>query len=111
MIILTKNYDILGVAISRLVGISIILFSILFVEMKFFGKSMFGFWVKLASSLLLICGITGLVEYAVFANFPTNWLTFIFGCSIGFVVYFILLFIFGIISENEKQLFKRFYAR
>jgi O-antigen/teichoic acid export membrane protein len=111
MIILTKNYDILGVAISRLVGISIILFSILFVEKKFFGKSMFGFWIKLASSLLLICGITGLVEYTVFANFPTNWLTFIFGCSIGFVVYFILLFIFGIISENEKQLFKRFYAR
>lgn len=111
MINLTKNYEILGAAISRLIGISIILFSILFVEKKFFGKALLGFWAKLVGLLTIICLICGGIEYLIFANFQTTWFSFIFSCAIGFVVYFILLFLFGIISENEKQIFRRFYAR
>jgi O-antigen/teichoic acid export membrane protein len=111
MIFLSYDYGIIGVAVARLLGILNFIFAVFVIEKKIFGKVMLRFWLNLIGLLSFICLISGGIEYIVFANFPTNWLTFIFGCAIGFVVYFVLLFLFGIISENEKQLFRKFYAR
>ncbi len=109
--LLTPIYDIVGVAIARVIGVSVITCSILLVEKKFFGKTLWQFWLKLIG-LLFFCGtITATVEHLIFTNFDSNWFVFIFGCSVGFVVYILTLFIFGLISKEEKLLFRKFYAR
>ena len=111
MIVLVDDYGSFGVAIARLSGFTIIFLSIFHVEKMFFGAIQLKFWLK----LFLIFGTAGIlasiVENLVLTNLSLSWIGLILTTLSGGIVYCIVLWLLGFVTEDEKLLFRQVLKR
>jgi len=106
MIVLTDDYGITGVGIARLLGASIFIPTILYVEKRVFGLVQWKFWRR----TLLIVGFgsvcASLVQYFIYQNLAISWINFGGGVIIGGLVFGFCLLIAGFISPHEREWLK-----
>ena len=111
MIGLTESYGNIGVAIGRLAGFAVMFFSTFYVEKWFFGRIQREFWLKLLSILAVSAIFSAVVEKLIISNFALNWLTFVVANLIGGIIYCVVLWLLGFVSEDEKLLLRRVFSR
>ncbi len=104
---LTENYGNIGVAIGRLSGFGMIFFSIFYIEKWFFGAVQGSFWLKLVSILIIPTIFLIAVEELIISYFSLNWTTFFCAGLSGGLVYCLMLWLLGFITEDEKLLVRR----
>jgi O-antigen/teichoic acid export membrane protein len=111
MVWLTESFGSYGVAIGRMAGYATIFFSIFYVEKWFFGKIQIKFWVKILGILAISSIFTALTEKIIINSFRPNWLVFCGATVAGGIVYFLIIWVMGFVTEDEKLLFKRLLSR
>ncbi len=102
MIVLTKNYGILGVGGGRLLGALVLIPAILYIEQKAFGRILWKFWQRNLSITALACLLASIVQLLFFYNLAVTWFSFIFGAIASGMIFSLVLLISGFFSENEK---------
>jgi hypothetical protein len=111
MIVLTDDYGILGVGIARLLGASIFIPTILYVEKKVFGFVLWEFWQR----NLFIVGSSGvsasLIQFFIFQNLAASWVNFGAAVIAGGLVFVLVLLVAGFVSPNEKEWLRGFFNR
>ena len=111
MIALTNNFGNSGIAISRMIGFAVIFFSVFYVEKWFFGKIQSRLWLKLVGVLGVSALLSALVQELLTSNLPMNWFFFLFSVFCGGIIYCLLAWILGFITDDEKLLFKSIIRR
>lgn len=107
MIGLTNSYGEIGVAIGRMLSLTTLIFSIFYVEKWFFGRVQREFWLKLLSVLAVSVVFSAAVEKLIISNFALNWITLVFATICGGLIYCVMLWFLGFITEAEKLLLRR----
>jgi O-antigen/teichoic acid export membrane protein len=111
MIFLTDDYGIAGVGIARMVGASVFIPTILYIEAKVFGRIQWEFWRR----NLFIVGLSSItasvVQYFAFQNLAMSWVNFGGGAIISGLVFGFCLLIAGFVSPNEKEWLKNKFNR
>jgi O-antigen/teichoic acid export membrane protein len=106
MILLAPNYLSFGIALGKLIGVSIIPVTILIVEKWIFGKVLWRFWGKnLILLALVIIGSFYLERFMLDTILQTR---FIFALEAGFIwiCFFLALFLIGFFDSDEKKWLK-----
>ena len=111
MIGLTPVWGNFGIAIGRMTGCALTFFSIFWVEKWFFKEVQFKFWLKVCGILAIAASAAVLTEKFIIQTFTQNWLGFAVATSGGAVVYFLIVWILGFASADEKLLFKNLFSR
>ncbi len=108
---LTESYGNIGVAVGRLSGFVIIFFSIFYVEKWFFGRIQREFWLKLLSNLAVSTIFLIAVEILFIYNFSVGWTSFAFANVCGGIIYCVVLWLLGFVTDDEKLLLDRILSR
>jgi O-antigen/teichoic acid export membrane protein len=111
MIYLTADYGIQGVAIGRLAGFGTLFLSVFYVERWFFKQVQVRFWLRLAGMIGLAMIFAGGLEKIIIANLAVTWLTFFIATLCGGMIYCIVLWLLGFITDEEKILFRQILSR
>ena len=109
--LLTSDYGNVGVAIGRLGGFGVTFFSVFYVEKWIFGKLQFKFWLRIVGILSVSAIFGALAEKFIISRFNISWITLISASLIGGIVYCLFIWMLGLISEDEKILFKNLFRR
>lgn len=105
MVLLLGSYGLEGVAVGRLLGFSVLFFSIWYIEKKFFGAVQKTFWLRLFFKLSAAAFFAVSFEKIIASNFSMNWFVLIVSGAVGAVVYLLSLLLTNYFSEEEKNLF------
>jgi O-antigen/teichoic acid export membrane protein len=108
---LTPDYGNIGVAFGRLAGFGTMFFSIYYVEKWFFQRVQTKFWLKLISALAVSSVFSAIVEKFIIIYFEISWLTFVSATFCGGVIYCLMLWILGFITDEEKLLVRGILTR
>jgi O-antigen/teichoic acid export membrane protein len=105
MLILSPKYESLGISIGRLIGVSIVPFSILIAEKWIFGFVLWRFWVK----IFMVCGVAFGATYT-FVSFSIlqiaqNRIVFAIESMVAAFVFFAFLLLFGFFRDEERDVF------
>lgn len=111
MISLTNSFGNYGIAIARMIGFTVITFSVFYIEKWFFGKVQINLWLKLIGILGGSAILSALLEELIITNLPLNWFSLIFSIFCGGILYIFAAWILGFITEDEKLLFKGIFRR
>lgn len=111
MLVLISGNSLEGVAISRLIGFALIFLSVFYVEKWIFGEIQTKFWLKLIGMLTFAVVLAGILEKVIISNLSVNWFSMIFATFCGGVVYCVILWLLGFITEEDKLLFKNLFGR
>lgn len=105
MILLLGKFGLEGVAVGRLVGFSVLFFSIWYIEKKFFGAVQKRFWLKLFFKLTAATTFAVSVEKFIILNLAADWFVLILSGAVGAVAYSAMLLLTKFFSEEEKNFF------
>lgn len=111
MIVLISQYEIKGVAFSRLIGNLATIPFILIGERLFLGKIDWKFWAKLIVIIASAVAFTAFAEIIVYANFPQKWITFILGSAIGGICFAFVVWILKFFTSDEINFLKGIFFR
>jgi hypothetical protein len=111
MVGLTPSLGNLGIAIGRMTGCAVIFFSVFYVEKWFFGKIQVKFWLRVVGILAVSSAAASLTEKFIIQTLPGNWLGFAAATVGGGIVYFLIVWMLGFVSTDEKLLFKKLLSR
>lgn len=101
----------LGIAIGRMAGCAVIFFSIFWVEKWFFKKIQIKFWLNIIGVLIVASAGMILTEQFIIQTFAQNWFGLAGATLGGGIVYFLIVFVLGFFSLDEKLLIKRLLSR
>ena len=108
---LTADLGNVGVAIGRLGGFGTMFFSVFYVEKWIFGKIQFKFWIKIAGVLGISAVSSAFVERFIISSFEISWISLISATFIGGIVYCFFVWLLGLITDDEKIMFKNLVRR
>ncbi|MGI8639520.1 MAG: oligosaccharide flippase family protein [Pyrinomonadaceae bacterium] len=108
---LTPGYGNIGVAFGRLAGFGTMFFSIYYVEKWFFQRVQTIFWLKLIGALAVSAVFSAIVEKSIISYFQISWLTFVSATICGGIIYCLILWVLGFITDEEKLLVRRILNR
>jgi len=108
---LTPGYGNIGVAFGRLAGFGTMFFSIYYVEKWFFQRVQTIFWLKLIGALAVSAVFSAIVEKFIISYFQISWLTFVSATICGGIIYCLILWVLGFITDEEKLLVRRILNR
>ena len=111
MIGLAPDMGNLGIAIGRMTGCAVIFFSIFWVEKWFFKKIQIKFWLNIIGILIVSSAGMILTEKFIIQTFAQNWFGLAGATLGGGIVYFLIVWILGFVSKDEKLLLKRLLSR
>ena len=111
MFILTDGLGNFGIALARFLAFAAVFASVFFIERKFFGEVQKKFWLVIAGSLALAAGVAGIIEFAALHYLPTNWASLAFAIFIGGLAYCGIVWLVGLVSEEDKQLTRQVLNR
>jgi O-antigen/teichoic acid export membrane protein len=103
---LTPLYGLVGVAAARLVGFTIILFSIWNVERIVFGKILWRFWANIGTKLAAATVIAAIIQISIIRLLSLSWISFIAAVSLSAVCYFAILFLLGFVDADDRIMLK-----
>lgn len=109
MVGLTESYGEIGVAVGRMLSLTTIIFSIFYVEKWFFGQIQREFWLKLLSVLAVSVIFSSIIEKFIVSRFALNWLNLALATLCGGIIYCVILWLLGFITDDEKLLLKRLF--
>ncbi|MBV6495043.1 MAG: hypothetical protein DYH05_01375 [Acidobacteria bacterium ACB1] len=108
MLLLADRWRAEGVALSRMLGVAMMLPMILYSEKRFLpdlrGNGWLGVFLRVLPSAVVLI----LMEYALFRFVPPSWVTFIVGTLVCTLAYGAMLFITRFITADEKVIISRF---
>lgn len=111
MVYLSDSYGSLGIAVGRLAGFSVLIFSIFYVEKWFFLKVQTKFWLNLVGKLGIAAFFAGFTEWLLSNNLPIGWITFIITVLSGGIIYCLTLFLLKFVNDDDKQLIRNILVR
>jgi O-antigen/teichoic acid export membrane protein len=111
MVALTSGYAETGVAFGRLAGYAAIFASVFVIERRIFGSIDAGFWLRTAGTLLAASSVAALAEFAVLSALPANWAVLFVSTIAGFIAYGAIVYLLGLITEDEKILLRGLATR
>ncbi len=111
MVGLTPSLGSTGIALGRMAGFSTIFLSVFYVEKWFFKKVQVKFWLKVIAILAVASAAAALTEKYIIENRSTNWFVFAAANVGGASIYFLIVWVLGFVSEDEKLLFKSLLSR
>jgi O-antigen/teichoic acid export membrane protein len=111
MVLLTQDFGETGVALGRLAGYGTIFGSVFIIERKVFGSIDSGFWFRTAGGLLIAALAGAGAEYAVLSSLPGNWAVLFVSTTAGFLAYGAIVYLSGLITDDEKVLLRGLAAR
>jgi O-antigen/teichoic acid export membrane protein len=111
MIALTPGFGNLGIATGRMTGYAVIFLSIFYIERWFFNKIQVEFWFKVLLILVISGVAAAFIERFIIRHFELSWLVLFGATGSGAVVYFLLVWAMGFVSEDERLLIKRLLSR
>ena len=100
-----------GVAVARLTAFASTFVFIFFVEKRFFGRIQTSFWLSLTVSLAVAAVAAALVEIATTKLLPFGWPTLLLSVFLGGTVYCSILWLFGYITADDRQLIRNIVSR
>ncbi len=111
MVWLIDGYGSFGVGLGRLIGFTVLCFSIFYVEKWFFKKVQIKFWLKTTGILGVASVIAGFMEYLVITRLSVSWITLFISVISGGLAYCLVLLLLGYIDEEDKLLLKKILNR
>jgi O-antigen/teichoic acid export membrane protein len=110
-ILLTPMLGIRGMAYSRLIGMTVAPFFVLFVERRVFGHNLWSFWRQLGLSLIISAGLMGLGQYFLFRNIPPGWTWLVLSVAASGLTFVGLLLLTRYMNDEEQLWLKSFFSR
>lgn len=101
MIYLTKDFETYGIAVGRLIGVSIIPITILISEKWIFGKILWAFWTKSIVCLIFASFGMFILEKFIFQGFVDSWFRLIIGSLFGLLTFAITLLVLRFFTQSE----------
>jgi O-antigen/teichoic acid export membrane protein len=111
MLIVGSNYGLEGVALSRLAAAVATMPVIIFVERRFIGEVLTGYWLKLLSRVAFGSLLMAAVQLAVLFILPANWFGLISAVAGGVAVYAAALYLSGYFAEDEIETLRSWFRR
>ncbi len=111
MVLFTRDYGILGAALSRMAGFLVLTGSIAYVERWIFGKIQFGFWIRSMSLVAVALAASGAVLASAIRIFQPGWTLFVGSGLLAGAVYVLTAWLVGFIGEDEVAIGRRFLRR
>jgi hypothetical protein len=111
MVGLTPIFGSVGVAIGRMIGMAAIFLSVFYVEKWFFKSVQTEFWLKLIGILTAAAFFSMLTEKLVIENFAIGWISMFISIASGAIVYTLILWILGFVTDEERILFRKIISR
>lgn len=108
--LLTDNYGNFGIALARLCGFGTIFLSVFYVEKWFFGNVQVKLWSRLSTILLISAGLSGLIIKEIIETFSLSWITFFAATFCGSVIYLLIVWLLGFLTQDEKDLARRLFT-
>lgn len=102
MIILADTLEEAGVAWARAIGVVTFLPLIVFVESRFLGGFVAGFWISTLLRLAFVVTICGASEMLVLSSLRLDWVTFGLASSVGAVTFAAGLVVTGYFDAVER---------
>lgn len=102
----TSGYGSVGIASSRLIGFSLMFFTLFYVEKWFFGGIQFKFWFKLIFLLGTAALLSIIFQELVTNYFSLSWISLLTSVVGGGVIYCLTLLFSGYLSADEKAMMK-----
>jgi hypothetical protein len=106
MIVFGQTYGIEGIAGSRLAAVVLTIPIIFYVEKRFLGGALYGYWFILIARLAPAVSLLAGVEYVVQMILPNPFLGFALAVAAGTAVYIGALYILGFIEKEEINLIR-----
>jgi hypothetical protein len=103
MIFSVEHWQNLGVATSRLIGVSVTFPFIFYGEKLFFGAIQWRFWRKLTLTVVPAAGLTAFAEYQIYQRFDADLYTLFGAGTAGAIIYGLVLWK-GNLFESEEIL-------
>lgn len=110
MILFTREYGIIGAALSRFAGFALLLFSVMYVERWVFGKIQYRFWLR--SLAMIAAAIAGAVAVLKGSELILDgWSLMIAGAAGAGIVYVGILYAVGFIGAEEIGILRKLVGR
>jgi O-antigen/teichoic acid export membrane protein len=106
ILFLTDDYGNVGIAISRLIGFSVMFFTLFYTEKWFFGKIQVKFWFGLIFLLGTAALLSIIFQELVTKYFSLSWISLIISGGGGGIIYCLALLLSGYLSPDEKIMIK-----
>lgn len=101
IIVLGSTFSADGVAAGRLIGSTVALGAIVFVERRVFGKFLLGFWVKNFARLGLASAVVLLIAFFVQPLFSDGWFSLAALAALETVAFLLTLVLSGYLRTSE----------
>ena len=101
MVYFSYEWQTLGVAYARLVGVAVYIPLIVYIEKRFLGGVFWFFWSALIVRVLGAMIAAGSVEYFLLGLMSHSWISLSLSVLIGGVTYLTFLYLFRLISTDE----------
>ncbi len=108
---LTQSYGNIGIALGRFAGFGTMFLSVYYVEKWMFGRVQTSFWGKLVGILGVssVCAVAA--ENFIIGNLDISWFTFVWAVFAGGIIYCLIVWLLGFISDEEKLLVRNIINR
>lgn len=99
-----SHWGIYGVAAGRLVGVLFTLPLIFYIERRFLGHSLLGFWARILVKLVGAAAISAAIEKLLFALLPQSWIGLFLAVGTGIASFAAVLWVTRYFSRDETVL-------
>lgn len=107
MIVLVDPFGLLGVAIARFVGFTVIFASAFQFEYWLFGRVQTRTWLRNGSIFVAAISAAGAVELVVLRFLPLTWVSFAAAAIAAGSVYCLVLWALNLATSDEKMMIRR----
>lgn len=111
MVAFAERWQSVGVGWARFLGVLAYLPLIWYVERKFLGHVLWGFWLGMLGRIIFAAGLAGLIEWLVLSNFSQNWVTVTIAVLSGAAIFTGTLALTHVLDQEEKHLIRNILTR
>lgn len=108
---LTQSHGNIGIAFGRFAGFGTMFLSVYYVEKWMFGGVQTSFWLKLVGILGVSSVSAVAAEKIIIGYFNASWFTFGSAVLTGGIIYCLIVWLLGFISDEEKLLVRSIIKR
>jgi O-antigen/teichoic acid export membrane protein len=106
MILFSYQWQSLGVAYGRLIGVLAYVPLIIFVERTLLGGIFWTYWSSVVVRVLGALVFAGIVEYLLLVQLRPRWTTLVISILCGGIIFVAFLFLFRLFGPDERSMIK-----
>lgn len=104
MIGLSYQWQSLGVAYGRLIGVAAYIPLTIYVQRRFLTGKFSMYWISIGSRVLISAVLAGGAEYLVLDRLPPSWISLIVAILFGGLVFLSFILIFRLFGKEERSM-------